>query len=222
MDVVERVIESNPGITLEYIQSRRLTADHCGFYPNQGQLARIKKLGIVLSCDPNFLNRSYPWLSVYGMDKANRIGPIKSLLNAGIMPTAEAEMPVESGTGPTYFAVQSKFLNRKNSRGDLVAPEEAVDRVSLMKMMTTWASFYVIREDQIGSLEPGKLADFVVLNKDYFTIPEGDIPTVFPLMVVLGGKTTVLRKELADEWNSQPVGPQMNWEFSTPVAGARG
>ena len=216
MDVVERVIESNPGITLEYIQSRRLTADHCGFYPNQGQLPRIKKLGIVLSCDPNFMNRSYPWLSVYGMDKANRIGPIKSILNAGIMPTAEAEMSVESGTGPTYFAIQSKFLTRKNSRGDLVAPEEAVDRVSLMKMMTTWASFYVIREDQIGSLEPGKLADFVVLNKDYFTIPEGDIPTVFPLMVVLGGKTTVLRKELADEWNSQPVGPQMNWEFSTP------
>ncbi len=216
MNVVERVIESNPGITLEYIRSRRLTADHCGFYPNPEQLPRIKKLGIVLSCDPNFMNRSYPWLSVYGMDKANRIGPIKSILNAGIMPTAEAEMSVESGTGPTYFTVQSKFLTRKNSRGDLVAPEEAIDRITLMKMMTTWASHYVIREDAIGSLEPGKLADFVVLNKDYFTISEADIPTVFPLMVVLGGKTTILRKELADEWNAQPIGPQMNWEFSMP------
>ena len=45
MDVVERVIESNPGITLEYIQSRRLTSDHCGFYPNQGQLIVVLKTG---------------------------------------------------------------------------------------------------------------------------------------------------------------------------------
>jgi cytosine/adenosine deaminase-related metal-dependent hydrolase len=85
-----------------------------------------------------------------------------------------------------------------------------------MKAMTTWASYYVIREDQIGSLAPGKMADFVVLNKDYFTIPEADIPTVFPLLTVLGGKTIVLRKELADEWGTQPVGPQIQWEFSTP------
>lgn len=216
LNIVDRVIQSNPGITLSYIQSRRLTADHCGFYPRKDQMPRIKRFNMVISCDPMFLDRSYPWLKVYGMDKANRIAPIRSMLDAGIMVTAESEMGVESGKSPTWFAVQSKFLTRKNSRGDDVAPEEAVDRITLMKMMTTWASHYVIREDQIGSLEPGKLADFVVLNKDYFTIPEAEIPTVFPLMTVLGGKTTVLRKELGDELGTQPVGPQIEWEFSTP------
>jgi predicted amidohydrolase YtcJ len=216
LNIIDQVIESNPGITLEYIQSRRLTSDHCGFYPRQEQLARIKRFGMVISCDPMFLDRSYPWLKVYGMDKANRIGPMKSMLKAGIMVTAESEMDVESGKGPTYFAVQNKFLTRKNSRGDDVAPEEALDRVSLMKAMTTWASYYVIREDQVGSLQPGKLADFVVLNKDYFTVPDSEVPTIFPLMTVLGGKTIVLRKELADEMGTQPVGPQIQWEFSTP------
>ncbi|HWP86103.1 MAG TPA: amidohydrolase family protein [Terriglobia bacterium] len=216
LNIIDRVIETNPGITLAYIQSRRLTADHCGFYPRKEQLERIKRFNMIISCDPMFLDRSYPWLKVYGMDKANRIGPMKSMLKAGIMVTAESEMEVESGKGPTYFAVQSKFLTRRNSRGDLVAPEEALDRVELMKAMTTWASYYVIRQDQIGSLEPGKLADFVVLNKDYFTIPEKEIPTVFPLMTVLGGKTIVLRRELAAELGVPPVGPQIEWEFSTP------
>ncbi len=215
VNIVEQVIETNPAITLEWIRGRRLTADHCGFYPAPEQMEQVSRLGIVLSCDPNFMDRSYPWLSVYGMDKANRIGPIATMIKNGIMPTAEAEMGVESGKGPTYFTIQSKFLTRKNSRGDDVAPEEAIDRFTLMKMMTTWASRYVIREDKIGSLEPGKLADFVVLNKDYFTIPEGEIPTVFPVLVSLGGKTTVLRKELADEWGVQPIGPQMEWEFET-------
>ena len=215
MDVVDRQIENTPGITLDYIRSRRMTADHCGFYPRKEQLDRIKKFGMVLSCDPMFLDRSQPWLKVYGADKANRIGPAKSIIDAGIMVTAEAEVDVETGTGPTYFAVQSHFLTRKNSRGDSVAPEEAVDRITLMKMMTTWPSYYLMKEKELGSLEAGKLADFVVLNKDYFTIPEDQIPTAYPLMTVLGGRTIVLRKEFADELGTQPVGPQMNWEFAT-------
>ena len=215
LDIVDRAIENTPGITEEYIRERRLTADHCGFYPRQEQLPRIKRLGMVLSCDPMFMDRSYPWLRVYGEDKANRIGPVKSLIDAGIMVTAEAEVDAESGTGPTYFAVQSKFMTRMNSKGDPVAPEEAIDRITLMKMMTTWPSYYVMKEKELGSLEVGKYGDFVVLNKDYFTIPADQIPTAFPLMTVLGGRTIVLRKEFADELGVQPVGPQMNFEFAT-------
>ena len=222
MDIVDRQIENTPGITEEYVRSRRPTADHCGFYPRKEQLSRIKRLGMVISCDPMFLDRSQPWLSVYGEDKANRIGPMKSMINAGIMVTAEAEVDVETGTGPTYFAYQSHFLTRKNSRGDMVAPEESVDRVTLMKMMTTWPSYYMMKEKELGSLEVGKYADFVILNQDYFTIPEGQIPRTFPLATVLGGKESVLRKELADEWGVQPVGPQMNWEFETKFSAEGG
>ena len=84
-----------------------------------------------------------------------------------------------------------------------------------MKMSTTWASRYVIKENEIGTLEPGKYADFVVFNKDYFTVPEGDIGSVFPLMTVLGGKTIVLRDEFAKEIGEKAVGPQMKWKFKT-------
>ncbi|MSO21640.1 MAG: hypothetical protein EXQ56_14545, partial [Acidobacteria bacterium] len=68
MDTVERVMQSQPSLDLNYIRSRRITMDHCGFYPRQEQLPRIKNLGIVVSCDPMFLDRSYTWLDVYGKD----------------------------------------------------------------------------------------------------------------------------------------------------------
>ena len=69
-----------------------------------------------------------------------------------------------------------------------------------------------------GGVSPGKFADFIVYNKDYFTIPEADIPTVFPLMVVVGGKTVVLREEYAKELGTPPVGPQLkfSWEPLKP------
>ncbi|MSO19335.1 MAG: hypothetical protein EXQ56_02555, partial [Acidobacteria bacterium] len=188
----------------------------------QEQLPRIKNLGIVVSCDPMFLDRSYTWLDVYGKDKANRIGPIASMIKAGIMPTAESEVNVESGSGPTYFAHQIHFLTRKNSKGDSVAPEEAVDRFQLMKMMTTWASYFTLKEKEMGTLEPGKYADFAVLSKDYFTVPEAEIPAIFPLATFMGGKETVLRKELAAELGVQPIGPQLNFKFATEFSSGGG
>ena len=213
MDIMEQVVEENPDITMDDMRSMRVTADHCGFYPRKEQLPRMKRLGMILSCGGTTLNRSAPWLPVYGEQYANRIAPIKSIIEAGVMPTAETELRVESGEGPTFYAQVISLVTRKNVRGDLIAPEEAIDRVTLLKMSTVWPSYFVLKEKEIGTLEPGKFADFVVFNKDYFTVPVEEIPTVFPLMTVLGGKTIVSREEFATELGVPAVGPQMKFRF---------
>ena len=55
-------------------------------------------------------------------------------------------------------------------------PDEAVSRMTILKMWTNWASEYVMKENKIGSLEVGKLADLLILDRDYFTIPIDEIP----------------------------------------------
>ncbi len=216
MDIIEQVMKEDPVFTVEHIRSLRPTADHCGFYPRQAQLPRMKNLGMIISCDSMFLNRSAPWLKVYGFDKANRIAPIKSMIAGGVMTTAEAELGrIETGTSETLHAQLAHLITRKNDRGEMIAPEEAIDRNTLMKMSTVWASYYVIKEKEVGTLEPGKYADFVVLNKDYFTIPEAEIGSVFPFMTVLGGKTIVLRDEYAKEAGMPAAGPQIKFSFKT-------
>jgi predicted amidohydrolase YtcJ len=214
MDIMDQVIEENPEITLEYMQDLRMTSDHCGFYPRKEQLPRMARYKWMLSCDVAFINRSYPWLSVYGNDKANRIAPMKTIIEGGVMPTLEFELRTESGTGPTLWAQGIQAITRKNNKGILVAPEEAISRELALKMITVFPSYYVLREKEIGTLEVGKLADFVVYNKDYLTIPVDQIPTVFPLMTVVGGKTVILREEFARELGAQPVGPQVHFEFT--------
>ena len=85
--------------------------------------------------------------------------------------------------------------------------------MTVMKMATVWASYYVLKEEELGTLEPGKFADFVVFNKDYFTVPLEELPSVYPLMTVLGGEIVVLREEFARELGVSPIGHQINFKF---------
>ena len=213
MDIMERVMEEEPAITLDYMRSRRLTADHCGFYPRPAQIPRMARLGMIISCGGRIVNRSAPWLDVYGKQYAGWISPIRGMLDGGLMPVAEGEFGVEGGDGPTAFAQYYPLITRTTTNGIVVAPEQAIDRNTLMKMATVWPSFFVIKEDDLGTLEAGKLADFIVFNKDYFTVPQEEIPTVYPLMTVLGGETTILREEWAQELGVPAVGPQMEFRY---------
>jgi imidazolonepropionase-like amidohydrolase len=75
-------------------------------------------------------------------------------------------------------------------------------------MWTTWAPIYLIKEKEIGTLEVGKLADFTVLDKDFFTIPVPEILKIRPQMTVLGGKITALQAGFAGTLGMEPVGYQ--------------
>jgi predicted amidohydrolase YtcJ len=97
----------------------------------------------------------------------------------------------------------------------MVAPDQGVDRNILMKMMTVWPSYYMLKEDKIGTLAPGKWADFLVLNKDYFTVePVEEIANTYPYMTVVGGKITFIHSDYAPEIGKQPVGIEIKYNNS--------
>jgi predicted amidohydrolase YtcJ len=52
-------------------------------------------------------------------------------------------------------------------------------------------------EDKIGSIEPGKLADVVVLDRDYFTVPDADLKKIRSVLTIVGGKTSYSSGALA-------------------------
>jgi predicted amidohydrolase YtcJ len=215
MDIMEQVMKDNPDISLEQMKALRLSADHCGFYPRKEQLPRMQRLGIMISCGAGTLTRSYPYLKVYGEDKASNISPIKSSLSAGVMTTLEVEgLDFRQARVPPPYMGAKALITRRNRQGMAVAPDQAIDRETLLKMSTVWAAHFVLKEKELGTLEPGKFADVVVFNKDYLTVPVDEIGTVYPVMTVLGGKIAVLREEFGRELGMAPVGRQVNYVFT--------
>lgn len=86
-------------------------------------------------------------------------------------------------------------------------PEQKVTREEALKAFTIWAAYGQFEEDVKGSLEAGKLADFVVIDRDYMTCPEGEIKDIQALMTVSGGEV-VYTKDLSTPtvvWQGKPV-----------------
>ncbi|MSO21513.1 MAG: hypothetical protein EXQ56_13875 [Acidobacteria bacterium] len=201
MDAVEAAMKENSGITLEWVRSLRLGTDHCQFSPSPDQLPRMAKLGMFKSCAGNDINAErwmgdgkYPELYI------RQIAPVRTALQAGVRITSESTQ--------NFFIGAQRFITRKTEKGVVVNAKEAIDRNAALKMMTSWAAWAVLREDKLGSLEPGKFADYIVLNADYMTIPEDQIGTIYPLMTVMGGKIMMLKEEFAKELGRTPIGPQ--------------
>ena len=108
---------------------------------------------------------------------------------------------------------------RGQSSQDILAklgPRCTISREIALKTGTIWGSYYVLKEDVLGSLEPGKFADFLVLDRDYLTIPEEQIEEIRILMTAVGGKIVHLVPSLAKELGMQPTGAQV--ELGGPAA----
>jgi len=206
-------MKDDPSITLDYIRSRHFSSDHCGFYPRPDQLPKLKYYEWIISCNGSIVERSAPWLKTYGMQYAKWIAPMKSLVDAGIRTVYENEESwfANADTPDTYMQGAMFLLTRKTKSGQILAPEEAIDRITLLKMMTSWASDFMLKPDVLGTLEPGKFADFVVLNKDYFSLPLEEIYSVYPIMTAVGGKPVFWRADFAAEAGQKAVGPQLKY-----------
>jgi predicted amidohydrolase YtcJ len=76
------------------------------------------------------------------------------------------------------------------SNGLIYNKAEALDKETMIKAATIWSAELLMKDKDLGTLEPGKLADFIVLDKDYFTIPADQVHTVKTLLTVVGGTTT--------------------------------
>ena len=216
LDIIEQA-SKDAGMTQEEIRAKRHTYDHMGMNPRPDQIPRIKNMGMQTGGWDLFIweGRGQEVLRDYGEEAAQWVIPRKSLLDAGVRTSIEIDRPI-GYTDLTFFTVLYAGITRKDQDGNITAPNQAVNRETILKSATIWGAYYAMREDRIGSLEANKWADLVILDRDYLTIPVDDILNVRVLMTMVGGKVVHLVPSLARELGMQPTGAQV--ELGGPAA----
>ncbi len=122
----------------------------------------------------------------YGYEGLERMAPLKTLHEMGIPFHIEGSYPGRSGEDwPTYNI--HKGVMRYDDQGRRIAPEEGLEREVAFLATTRWVARYAGALDELGSIEPGKLADLVVFNGNIMDVPIEQLPDVLPVMTMVGG-----------------------------------
>ncbi len=175
--------------------------DHCAFIdPND--FKRIAQLKIMMSCASKYIEERAATVSRTFDEKiANTwVTPMKSMIDAGVKVVFESDRDIY------FWADMQRMQTRKDAKGNIWGPNERLDRITAMRVATQWASDYMLRGDTLGSIEKGKWADILILDKDYMTIPVDQIETIQPQLTLVGGRIVFVHSTFADEYNLRPEG----------------
>lgn len=113
---------------------------------------------------------------------------MKTLLDHGFHPPLGSDTLGTQNYATNPFFSVDRAVNRNTKFGTVVQPEEAVTVMDVLRMETIWAAYSAHLDTSRGSIEVGKLADLVVLDRDPLTIPKADLGKVGVLMTIVDGK----------------------------------
>ena len=116
-------------------------------------------------------------------ERLHTMQPVRELLAAGLNVHFESF----SVSRPPLLIMQ-RFITRTDENGRVWGPDQAIDRRTALRMATAGAAKFMSEEDMLGSIEPGKYADLVVLSGDYLAVPEDEIGGLPIVMTVVHGK----------------------------------
>jgi predicted amidohydrolase YtcJ len=177
LDQIEAVNKEHP------IKNLRWALAHVNQI-NASQLERMKKLGMYAAV--------HPWAVINGGimhegfgDMAYDMPPLATIQNSGIVWGLGTDGTAANQTLP--FTTLSFAVTGKMAGGTKVI-RQTISREDALIAHTRKNAYFVFQENNLGSIQAGKLADLVVLDRDYLTIPSDQIKDIKPVMTVVGGR----------------------------------
>ncbi len=153
--------------------------------------SRFAELGVIASMQPSHAIGDLHFAPArLGEERLDGAYAWQSLLDSGARLTGGSDAPVEQGDPRIEFYAAVARADLSGFQGENWRPEEALSREDALKLFTLWPAYASFREDELGSIQVGKRADFTIFSADIMTIPHPDILTVTPWMTVVDGTVT--------------------------------
>ena len=170
LDVYERAIAETGG------GPGRHRIEHAQVVVTPDDIERFAPLGVIASMQPTHATSDMPWAEDrVGPDRIRGAYAWRTFLDSGARLALGSDFPVERVSPLLGFYAA---VTRQDADGALEAgwyPEQRLTRAEALRGFTLDAAYAAFMEDAVGSLEPGKRADFVVLSRDIMTVPDEEI-----------------------------------------------
>lgn len=178
LDAFEKANQERP------ISRKRWVLEH-GHYTRPDQFDRIKKLGVVMSTQFHPYMAASSMIQNWGEERASKAMRIRDWLDAGLKVGGGSDWSLVPANP---FWIMYSFVTRDTRLWGILGPDQRITREEALRLMTINNAFITFEENIKGSIEPGKLADLVILSDDILTVPSERIKSIRPLMTLLGGK----------------------------------
>ena len=152
------------------------------------QIPKLVDLNILPSLFPmhTFYWGDWHVESVLGEPRADYISPCRDVIDAGLTITSHHDAPV---TFPNSMRVLDATVNRVTRSGKILGPDQRISAYEGLKALTEWAAIQYFEENRKGTISKGKLADFVILDKNPLKIDPMQIHDIQILKSIKEGKT---------------------------------
>jgi predicted amidohydrolase YtcJ len=185
MDIVLNAFEETDRI--KSIKGRRFAIIHA-YQPTEANFETCRRLGITVASQPSFLY--YLGESYYenvGHERAKWLKPHRAWLDNDIMVASGTDSPVTPY--PPFPSLWTSIARRTEVNNVQMGTEQRITREEAIKLYTINGAYHTFEENIKGSIEPGKLADMIIIDRDILTCPLDDIRDTKVLRTILGGKT---------------------------------
>jgi len=158
-------------------------------------IPRFARLGVIPSMQASHQTSDMRWAEVrVGPERIKGAYAWRSLLNTGVIIPNGSDFPVEEVNPLISFHSAVSRQDQTDWPAGGWYPEQVMTRQEALKSMTIWPAYAGFQEKVMGSLAPGKLADFVILDRDIMTIPAGEILQTRVMSTWLGGRNVYERR----------------------------
>lgn len=150
-------------------------------------IERVRKLGGGIALDPKMALHGDGFIKTHGREKALVTPRLRQLVDSGV-PLAMTTDAFRAATFNPWVGVSWMVSGKAVSGSEVLAKDNRLSRAEALRLFTGGAAWFMHAESEVGVIAPGHLADFTVLDRDYFTVAEDQIKSISAVLTVMDGR----------------------------------